>query len=632
MGNKSNARIIDEYAEAFFGEEFLEENTTTFQTKLLLTHRRCASSEETETLALSQSEGRNARILRDWLPAQDMTVTSFASIPGRSPAAPSSGSVADEPSPAKRVKREWEGPPGSALKNNLETVKNDSSKMEEDVSLELMAAGGESQGMLSNGPDLNVSLYESHLLWPRTQSTMGTHLPKADDNEPDLPQSNAGVERGGRFLAISRNPSPTGPSGSILPSLRVTHTIDPDHVPAKSEAVDERSLSLPTYLHREGTTLSPSPAQLSRFRTSVETRTMPVMGDSRKHMKSRNNIRDEIREYTFFGEELLEQSTTNPPTSPSFTQHWDESNEPQILGNVTLPQPEGGNKRKSRDWLPFQQMSTSSIALIPGEGPVASGSRFVADMPPPAKRVRREWEGPPGDTLERDEEAVETAKTEPDDTVSLHQMTEFFSTTAGGEASEAPEWLMPFTLNGPSLFESGYEANEYRAGFLSSGMGKEGCAMQPPLEFSPSWTRSCDDTWSDASTPDLSSRSSSRAASVLSEYENPILCATDPLSPKVEDSEASMPRSSPLSAQISRLKAGGGVGARRKREMLFSCQVPGCGRSFTARVNLQYHMNSHNNTRNKICFACGASFHTAAVLRRHSKRCSGIRSPHTLDN
>lgn len=73
---------------------------------------------------------------------------------GASPVA--SGSAANEPSPPKRVKTEWEGPPSDALKKKTEAVEN--IKTEEDAytfleqmtELIKMAAGGEGQESLTS--------------------------------------------------------------------------------------------------------------------------------------------------------------------------------------------------------------------------------------------------------------------------------------------------------------------------------------------------------------------------------------------------------------------------------------------------------------------------------------------------
>ncbi|KAF9466460.1 hypothetical protein BDZ94DRAFT_1233709 [Collybia nuda] len=71
-------------------------------------------------------------------------------------ASPSSGSVANEPSPPKRIKTEWDGPPDEALQKKNEAAEN--IKTEEDTSVFLermtelikMAAGGEGQESLTS--------------------------------------------------------------------------------------------------------------------------------------------------------------------------------------------------------------------------------------------------------------------------------------------------------------------------------------------------------------------------------------------------------------------------------------------------------------------------------------------------
>jgi hypothetical protein len=81
---------------------------------------------------------------------------------------------------------------------------------------------------------------------------------------------------------------------------------------------------------------------------------------------------------------------------------------------------------------------------------------------------------------------------------------------------------------------------------------------------------------------------------------------------------------------------------RRKKRMdglsrLFVCEVPGCGRDFTARHNLKCmvlnalqhqalnssldHMKSHNDIRDEICDDCGTGFVTRETLHRHQKSC-----------
>jgi len=56
---------------------------------------------------------------------------------------------------------------------------------------------------------------------------------------------------------------------------------------------------------------------------------------------------------------------------------------------------------------------------------------------------------------------------------------------------------------------------------------------------------------------------------------------------------------------------------------LFVCEIPSCGRNFTARHNLRYHMKSHNDIRDEICRDCGSGFVTRETRRRHQKTCNG---------
>ncbi|KAJ7712538.1 hypothetical protein B0H16DRAFT_562315 [Mycena metata] len=62
---------------------------------------------------------------------------------------------------------------------------------------------------------------------------------------------------------------------------------------------------------------------------------------------------------------------------------------------------------------------------------------------------------------------------------------------------------------------------------------------------------------------------------------------------------------------------------RRKKHAVFVCHL--CGRDFTAKHNLQNHINSHNSVKKHRCEHCGQSFGTAHVLRRHMKTCKRTR-------
>ncbi|KAJ6520884.1 hypothetical protein DFH09DRAFT_1193526 [Mycena vulgaris] len=70
----------------------------------------------------------------------------------------------------------------------------------------------------------------------------------------------------------------------------------------------------------------------------------------------------------------------------------------------------------------------------------------------------------------------------------------------------------------------------------------------------------------------------------------------------------------------SRAKGRGSSDARRIKVTAFTCPLPGCLSTFTARHNLINHINSHNKHRPHRCM-CGMSFTTQGVLNRHKKRC-----------
>jgi hypothetical protein len=62
---------------------------------------------------------------------------------------------------------------------------------------------------------------------------------------------------------------------------------------------------------------------------------------------------------------------------------------------------------------------------------------------------------------------------------------------------------------------------------------------------------------------------------------------------------------------------------RRQKEATFFCDVSGCKASFTAKHNLQNHVNSHFRIRDFKCARCERDFGTAHVLQRHRKVCKG---------
>ncbi|KAJ6512913.1 hypothetical protein C8R45DRAFT_329308 [Mycena sanguinolenta] len=64
--------------------------------------------------------------------------------------------------------------------------------------------------------------------------------------------------------------------------------------------------------------------------------------------------------------------------------------------------------------------------------------------------------------------------------------------------------------------------------------------------------------------------------------------------------------------------------ARRKNTPRFFCEL--CGAGFTAKHNLQNHMNSHNSIKDFACPSCGRGFTTKHVLSRHQRKCNGASS------
>ncbi|KAF9052557.1 hypothetical protein BDP27DRAFT_655332 [Rhodocollybia butyracea] len=64
---------------------------------------------------------------------------------------------------------------------------------------------------------------------------------------------------------------------------------------------------------------------------------------------------------------------------------------------------------------------------------------------------------------------------------------------------------------------------------------------------------------------------------------------------------------------------------RRSRKADFSCTLPGCKATFTAKHNLHNHLNSHYRIRNFKCAQCERDFGTAHVLQRHRRVCKGTK-------
>ncbi|KAF9052556.1 hypothetical protein BDP27DRAFT_1240614, partial [Rhodocollybia butyracea] len=60
---------------------------------------------------------------------------------------------------------------------------------------------------------------------------------------------------------------------------------------------------------------------------------------------------------------------------------------------------------------------------------------------------------------------------------------------------------------------------------------------------------------------------------------------------------------------------------RRKNEAKFKCPI--CDHCFTAKHNLQNHMNSHSNKRPHECQKCGNTFTTRGTHARHESICTG---------
>ncbi|KAI3602315.1 hypothetical protein WG66_011281 [Moniliophthora roreri] len=58
----------------------------------------------------------------------------------------------------------------------------------------------------------------------------------------------------------------------------------------------------------------------------------------------------------------------------------------------------------------------------------------------------------------------------------------------------------------------------------------------------------------------------------------------------------------------------------RKKDPIYFCKVPGCGRGFTEKHNLDYHMRSHKDERPFVCDNCGKAFRSAWDRTRHQQR------------
>ncbi|KAJ7592780.1 hypothetical protein C8J56DRAFT_713359, partial [Mycena floridula] len=60
-------------------------------------------------------------------------------------------------------------------------------------------------------------------------------------------------------------------------------------------------------------------------------------------------------------------------------------------------------------------------------------------------------------------------------------------------------------------------------------------------------------------------------------------------------------------------------GNRRTKPANFKCSLAGCFATFTAKHNLQNHINSHKGIRAYHCPQCHRGFGTSHVLTRHKK-------------
>ncbi|KAK7027405.1 hypothetical protein VNI00_015241 [Paramarasmius palmivorus] len=65
----------------------------------------------------------------------------------------------------------------------------------------------------------------------------------------------------------------------------------------------------------------------------------------------------------------------------------------------------------------------------------------------------------------------------------------------------------------------------------------------------------------------------------------------------------------------------------------FDCNVPGCGKSYTALHNLNYHKRSHEHTKPFTCKYCGTGYRSSSDLYRHlTKRKGPCASAHKRDS
>ncbi|EEB99348.1 hypothetical protein MPER_00989 [Moniliophthora perniciosa FA553] len=53
---------------------------------------------------------------------------------------------------------------------------------------------------------------------------------------------------------------------------------------------------------------------------------------------------------------------------------------------------------------------------------------------------------------------------------------------------------------------------------------------------------------------------------------------------------------------------------------MYICKEPDCGKRFTEKHNLEYHMRSHKDERPFACDKCGKAFRSASDRTRHQQR------------
>ncbi|KAJ3843936.1 hypothetical protein F5878DRAFT_207996 [Lentinula raphanica] len=93
----------------------------------------------------------------------------------------------------------------------------------------------------------------------------------------------------------------------------------------------------------------------------------------------------------------------------------------------------------------------------------------------------------------------------------------------------------------------------------------------------------------------------------------------------VQDDEAvpALVSVSPKKLQVASAALINAANARRTNEAPFRCTFAGCKATFTAKHNLNNHVNSHYGIKSFQCAKCGRDFGTGHVLRRHLTTCKG---------